>query len=206
MIDNYEHEQPQRRCSPHGDSISDGLGNNSSNNAGDSALQAAGSNSSLQHDNLELGSRPSGYSCSVPATPEHKKSSNWMQHPRMQFPPHMTSLHESYGLPQRHRRGGVVPYGGYRMRHPVGGPHMPAGGPYRHPAQYRSLPPQSFGYFPPRFRGRPMPPGGFPSSRYLFQCKIGFFHEFSMYHCLVIDQTTKNQRRFGMADKVFPHS
>ncbi len=139
---------------------------NSTNTPGANNHQS-GSNTSLHIAGLELGSRPTGYSCSVPATPEHRRYNpsnvdwaNTAQHPNLHYQAHGVPPDMYMSMP-RIRRG--VPYGYPRARAPPPGGRMPV--PFRTP-QYRSLPPNAYGYYPrgrARPRGAPYHPSRFDS-------------------------------------------
>ncbi|XP_075263321.1 uncharacterized protein LOC142354850 [Convolutriloba macropyga] len=166
--DNYEHEQPNRRSSLQGGTSED----SSTTNTTGANIQPAGSNSSLHTTGLELGAMPrssGGYSCSVPATPEHRRylppgtdwaSLSYAGHPGMPAHP------AEFAMMRGRSRG--VPYGYHprNPRHP--GPPTQGRMPFRHPSQYRSMPAHAaYGYYP---RGRPrhMAPM-YASSRYSSQ-------------------------------------
>ena len=95
-----------------------------------------------------------GYSCSVPATPEHRRylppgtdwaSLSYAGHPGMPAHP------AEFAMMRGRSRG--VPYGYHprNPRHP--GPPTQGRMPFRHPSQYRSMPAHAaYGYYP---RGRP---------------------------------------------------
>ncbi|XP_075266443.1 uncharacterized protein LOC142358757 isoform X2 [Convolutriloba macropyga] len=151
--DNYEHEQPNRRSSLQGGTSED----SSTTNTTGANIQPAGSNSSLHTTGLELGAMPrssGGYSCSVPATPEHRRylppgtdwaSLSYAGHPGMPAHP------AEFAMMRGRSRG--VPYGYHprNPRHP--GPPTQGRMPFRHPSQYRSMPAHAaYGYYP---RGRP---------------------------------------------------
>ncbi|XP_075266445.1 uncharacterized protein LOC142358757 isoform X4 [Convolutriloba macropyga] len=168
LQDNYEHEQPNRRSSLQGGTSED----SSTTNTTGANIQPAGSNSSLHTTGLELGAMPrssGGYSCSVPATPEHRRylppgtdwaSLSYAGHPGMPAHP------AEFAMMRGRSRG--VPYGYHprNPRHP--GPPTQGRMPFRHPSQYRSMPAHAaYGYYP---RGRPrhMAPM-YASSRYSSQ-------------------------------------
>ena len=194
--DNYEHEQPNRRRSLQGghsqDSQTSGNTNTNNPNVTQTTHGNLGSNNSLHATNLDIGtSRPIGYSCSVPATPEHRRyhaaanASDWASMSYSGGGRPMPHPHQEYADMGMGGRGGMrgVPYG-YRPRHPhhrYGGASNSQGRiPFRHPSQYRSMPPHAYGFY--QQGGRPRPRHMAPlyaSARLIISPNVNQWNKFS---------------------------